>query len=390
MKYVTCIDHNEANFRARLFGDSIIHVNVVSIGQGKYQASYTAYDEGLYILEVFLDSVEPKTHGEMPYNVGQVIYRSQHPLTIAANPEMPFVQPDVRCNTADAGPGRWVYMEDGECRPRFCSGVNLREAQISEMVGLNMDYVWVPYTCHYHIYSSGDLATCARNKSLTTWRFNGDSLSAELCHSMKMILTHHTPPHGNTMGYEDLPSVITSEGLEYVIMHFGALRTDMPHKFSVDVRQFGDAHILMDHDLTDTVKADYLNNVRNHMSNIPDRSTRRVYIYINPNVVREQHIPLHIRMKYYARHRGRQQHRAVTSVGENELQRLSLEAVAGLDHIRILNGKTPTEDHWFAAWDGMHYLSNHYNFHLYDRRWFGGVAMMMTQILINDACADDW
>jgi hypothetical protein len=48
-------------------------------------------------------------------------------------------------------------------------------------------WVWVPYTCYYHLYSKEDLYSCASKKNVSWIHTQGDSQEREFVSMMKQV-----------------------------------------------------------------------------------------------------------------------------------------------------------------------------------------------------------
>ena len=74
--------------------------------------------------------------------------------------------------------GRWVLMKPSEpCKPPLCTGVH-GEALALEAMGWHGErhqWVWVPYTCYYHLYSPADIQKCAAQANIDWLLITGDS-----------------------------------------------------------------------------------------------------------------------------------------------------------------------------------------------------------------------
>lgn len=112
-----------------------------------------------------------------------------------------------RCVEGTA-PGRWLWLGSRECEPPFCSGSHratitglmwcVESAARSIVAGRNQNHdqlpgfsfvflrafqdgathrswVWVPYTCYYHLFSAQDMYTCAAEAGVRWIHGVGDS-----------------------------------------------------------------------------------------------------------------------------------------------------------------------------------------------------------------------
>lgn len=85
-----------------------------------------------------------------------------------------------KCTLVDE-PGRWIYYDlVNPCVPVFCSG-DRKASLITEpsWQGKRNSWIWVPYSCYYHLYTPEDISFCAKEKGINWIHFTGDSISRE-------------------------------------------------------------------------------------------------------------------------------------------------------------------------------------------------------------------
>lgn len=384
------VEHGDAHFHVRLFGDAIIGANVTYRGQGKYAVEYVSNHPGQYLVEVYLDIVEgggspPEyvVHGT-PFLLDKVIYRSEHILSVTPTGHNGLTSETATslCTTSAQQDGRWVYLPEGKCQQPYCTGSTLEEAQISDPLGLNLDYVWAPYSCHFHIYSPVELYQCIKGCNYHTWGIAGDSIGREMLQNVQMMLSNFDPqvsmPKLKAADTYDNTFVSTDAGMDPVSVKMLWYRSE---DSVVAVEQFQAPHLLS----TGQPVSEMIANLKVSMDAFSKwcnaNPTRKCYYYVNPAVQREAD---HVQWRngnssFY------------NSITDTRMQALN---AAGREHARslglhMLEGEEPTRHHWNGCWDGLHYSEMYHHYVRGDPRWFGGVSMMITQVLINDLCNKD-
>eukprot|EP00298_Acanthocystis_sp_HF-20_P016473 c21491_g1_i1.p1 GENE.c21491_g1_i1~~c21491_g1_i1.p1 ORF type:complete len:416 (-),score=142.09 c21491_g1_i1:30-1277(-) len=125
---------------------------------------------------------------------------------------------DKKCVTADE-PGRWILMNSGEpCSPPMCSGIDGEAISIEQMGwrGEKNQWIWVPYTCYYHLYSKSDLKYCSDKTNLKWLLITGDSQVREFIEHLHLI-GGYTDVFGKFAGLER-PALV--EGLRVTFQFF--------------------------------------------------------------------------------------------------------------------------------------------------------------------------
>ena len=186
-----------ADFRMRLVGDFLLPGYVKDLRNGTYMASYIPQEPGSYLVEVFLGVVQgegAETGHPIsdPYIVDAVIYRSQH-LLIVIPSGLNKSYPKTVCTEA-ASTGRWVHLEGGVCTAPYCvASHTLSDLQLSDSLGLNLDWIWTPWNCYYRLYSPQEFVGCLKSCGITRFSLQGDSLCREQLQNLHMLLTSFSP-----------------------------------------------------------------------------------------------------------------------------------------------------------------------------------------------------
>jgi hypothetical protein len=86
-----------------------------------------------------------------------------------------------KCVRGDVA-GRWVDVAPlGGCRPPYCtSGTPETVFETEDSVQTAGKWVWVPYSCYYHLYSRAELVECAQQRDLSWLHVFGDSQVREI------------------------------------------------------------------------------------------------------------------------------------------------------------------------------------------------------------------
>jgi hypothetical protein len=120
---------------------------------------------------------------------------------------------NAKCDSGDH-PGRWLYMNEKPCAVPLCTGDRYSTANSADGVSPchvlsfaprnttgpllrscdmvfrqksypSREWMWVPYTCYYHMYSKHDLYTCANETGVNWIHVMGDSQEREFVSMLK-------------------------------------------------------------------------------------------------------------------------------------------------------------------------------------------------------------
>jgi hypothetical protein len=86
----------------------------------------------------------------------------------------------TRCKGADAK-GRWIRLDaETPCAPPYCTGDRRRSVSAMDWSGATRHWVFVPFTCYYHLYSIQEAGCCAADRKVLWSLIMGDSPIREL------------------------------------------------------------------------------------------------------------------------------------------------------------------------------------------------------------------
>lgn len=397
------VAHDDADFFARLYGDSIVDVPVARVGGGRYEASFVPREAGSFVVEVYLSWLEGGGTGpelaytRLPYLVEDVVFRGANILVVAdaaatgtpgaaASPPLPARAP--ACTSADPGPGRWRHMAGGACAQPYCTGeVSLREAQVSDPIGLLQDLVWAPWTCRYHIYSPRELAGCFSGCGLRRFSFAGDSIAREHFQNFVLMLTGFSPKDISLpRTRSEVPNEVPLDVGGYSI---SASYGSGPPGAGSDVLFFnlGEAHrTARALPLGAEEEADIkMTLARAAQSTCPDQ--QRCFYLLPPSQITEKNYLVDRtspggrgQFGMAATNRRMQRYDAWAREFQAENPELA-------KRLLFVDGLSPTRAPWLSSWDGMHYSVIGLNLPCRDgSAWYGGASMMMTQSFLNGLC----
>lgn len=365
------VAHDDADFFARLYGDALFDVPVVSVGGGRYEARFDPREvgAGTFIVEVRCTWLEGAGNEpdlaitRLPYFLDEVVFRSQHLLVVAmpvAAAPVPLPAKTPACTSADPGPGRWQHLVGGVCAPPFCTGQDLSTSQINDGVGLNRDLVWVPRACHFHIYSPPELGTCFRGCGLRKFEFGGDSIAREHVQNLALLLSGFSAEGGalprvrgpDTSGNSMTVPVAGSDWA--VVIEY--IPSERPSG-GADVTLFNlrEAHalaggVLLNGDEERSYKARLANFASNACGRAPHM---RCFFYLNPRIQGEK--------SYIVDRNGTGRESFGIKTTSRRMARYDAWArefqAANPDlasRLLFLDGLEPTRAHWLGNWDGMH------------------------------------
>jgi len=240
-----------ADFRMRLVGDTMLPGHVEDLWNGTYVASYTPLEQGSYLVEVYLGVVQGEGAEvghpiSNPYIVDAVIYRSRHLLVVLPNGSNKTAS-DTVCTAAESK-GRWVYMDGGVCTAPYCiASQTLSDLQLSDPLGLNLNWIWVPWNCHYRLYSPQEFVGCLKSCGLVRFSLQGDSLCREQLQNLHMLLTSFSPVSDIPKLQQDQWSWSSSvNGTDVVLEWVGEDMTGLPaDRLSVVILFLSGMHLLM-------------------------------------------------------------------------------------------------------------------------------------------------
>jgi hypothetical protein len=352
-----------------VYGNSIVACDpVLPGGMGIYNVSCTVHDPGYYVVQVMLTSVEGESRSqdltvELPYLVNRVIYTSQHLLHITGATS--FANDSLCNSSSDSGSGRWQYRPEG-----------LEAAHITDILGLNVGYVWVPYSCHYHIYSPDETFQCFKKHNYSVWAFNADSIGREMMQNIQMILTHFDPstriPKLKGGGPSWTEAIMYDDNEMPIYLCWGSFNENT----DVAVDNFGLAHALATGQPISTLVSSHVANLQHFVEGC-SKKTKCVY-YVHPSVQREaDHVVNRLVQRSFYEQITGDKMRVINSAAKNQLKGSG---------VMLLMGDIITEAHWYGSWDGLHYSEMYEHYVPGDPRWYGGVSMMITQVLINQLC----
>lgn len=382
----------EATFKARLFGDSIVSVaSIDHIGSGAYRATVSVNEPGGYILEVMAMTIEGQTRApelkvyKPPFLMNRLIYRSPHLVQFQeATLSRTLLTPKDACTINDRiDDGRWRHVTDGRCGQDvgICSGANLDESHINDKYGLNFNYVWSPYSCQVHIYNADEFHQCCKDCDYKIWTVFGDSLGREIFQNLVMTAA----------GFRRRDLAKSSGQAEHTIngVTFRFSNINEPEAYSKDdstilLGNFESVHQLGTRESIQPIIERNVKWLRNIFSHCNGSENQECIYYINPSIQHEA---------YWSDSR----------LSENgfPFSQVTIERMAALNeamrqeskawNITTLEGEYMTKAHWSSSWDGVHYSEADEHFdpdhgNGINKGWSGGVSMMITQTLINLLC----
>jgi hypothetical protein len=379
-------------FRARLFGNSIVPVTVrYNASTGLHDASYAASDPGSYIIEVYLGWMQHSGEGDSyrydaatpPIPVGQLIFRSAHLLSVVG--AAPASSGMCNQGTTDAA-GRWVHMAGGVCRQPFCSGARLKDVRVSDELGLNKDFVWVPLGCQMHLYDTTDLWACVGGCGYRNWSFFGDSVGREQLQNIQLLATGFQPQfampkHKRSEVVVDIPSPV----------HDGTpIRTLWAaHGGDVEVLTLDDSHLLMAHSTLDSaLRAQYEKRISDFATKClaPAGSGQKQCFYYAPTTIQREIDWARSKWSLGSVDSSLLQ---ITHVRQRQLHEWGVQHARKLG-LSVLDGGQITDAHWWSSWDGLHYSEMVAHFpqgtFATNDTWIGGTSTMVTQVLLNHLC----
>lgn len=408
------LDHNDATFHVRLFGLSIVPAEVESIGGGEYKATFVVRDPGEYVLEVRASWIEEGPVDGHGFNLGRVVYRSEHPIRVFTSDRVdgqceyapalyPMKPTMICCHGASeescqqqVSYGRWVHVQDGHCdwkqedvfppesHCQLPEAQDLFKLELNDPIGLNWNYVWVPYNCHLQAYDKTAIQSCVERQTRRTdsvFSFRGDSVGREMLQNVQLITVNFKPLVA--MRKLKLSSWETSIG------NFSFQWNQEPPLGSfISFVQESIPHLLFDLKTRGKIpmtEFQWSSRLNLHAKECQDRGVVHCYLYIDPPVQRAvdhwKRLVENIFFEGVTPDRHRSMIRSL---------RQSVQSSSGKQPIEILDGYSIASAHWWGSWDGLHYSEVGDNFAPEGsdefKSWYGGVSAMITQVLLNQIC----
>eukprot|EP01064_Diplonema_japonicum_P013800 TRINITY_DN21358_c0_g1_i1.p1 TRINITY_DN21358_c0_g1~~TRINITY_DN21358_c0_g1_i1.p1 ORF type:complete len:569 (+),score=54.04 TRINITY_DN21358_c0_g1_i1:40-1707(+) len=385
---------SDVHFVARLTGPTIVPAEVVKRqNECAFDITFMAYEPGDYELHIKMahlngSSEDARKAISLGVDRGRVridgrklyvrhktcashrhIDGSPFKVAISGEPLHPLNKTGTPlCRNGNYTRGRWVTFNNQMCQtPQpYCSG---HPWWLSDSYGYNVDHLWAPTQCHYHLYAppNGPQKFCFDRQGVIG--FVGDSIAREYVQNCRIFYTHteagfrcehwHMIIKGEAYSKEYAKSVVK------VVVD--KIHNDKPVALAVN---FGMMHMI---GMCNDTAWDYF------MRYFAEELTKR------PPVAPMRKIWLGAPQVHYAT-------RGMTATRAARWDAIALSHLAplGFESFNSTPITAPKEE---GAWDGLHNAAEkgHKQAKVRNRRvkewkWNGGVSHMLWNALLNMLC----
>jgi hypothetical protein len=341
---------------------------------------FLAWDPGMYILEILLVDI----HGD-PVGVTHMVYQG---LVYVMPPAKAAPDSSKICTGGVDRPGRWVYVDSEKheaCPHPLCGSDTSAKNKaywkryIFDELRYNFNYIWTPWDCHYHFYTSSELTECWKNcgyKDAVSFS-NVDSLGREILFNVAQITSATVELDGRKFKANELKGI--SAGF------VGSLKWNQEPSSSSDAVYVYAPPIIIDNYLRGLTLSEknlenmiqsYLKPMDNIKASKEKNPGKQFYINLNSLVV-------------YTNPRDATPMPAGKSPSKREVIDYMIQKIRKKAQdlgLNVLNTRDRTASRWFSSHDGIHFTMHTGKLDDATYQWTGGASHMNAVVLLNLMC----